>query len=242
MPQESGPEIRVEYGPAGRDTMAAIAEDVASLVSGGASNFQPSSPDLSFELAPAGRETLSAIVGEAKSATPIEVRAHMSTVDYEQRYNTTASMPDIEVREGVVGRDTMAAIASELGEPQTGVRRRVSTKGYDKPLRAFDPAAEVNVIPAPGRDTLEALANAVMAERAPESESREALDVFEMATFVVRGEDLARLSTEQARRQFVEERLLDRLPARNMDEVDRVDVTPWTVKNTVILRVWCRVT
>jgi hypothetical protein len=24
-----------------------------------------------------------------------------------------------------------------------------------------------------------------------------------------------------------------------MDDVDRIDVTPWTVKGTVIVRVWC---
>ncbi len=238
VPQESGPEIKVEYGPAGRDTMAAIAEDVATLVTGGAAAFQPSSPDLSFELAPAGRETLSAIVGEAKSATPIEGRTQMSTLDYEQRFSTT---PDIEVGQSTAGRETMAAIARELSEPSTGVRRRTRTRGYDNSAKAFDPGAEVNVVPSPGRDTLDALANAVMAERAPESEAREVLEVFEMATFVVRGADLARLSSESARRQFVSERLLGRLPARTMEEVDRVDVTPWTVKNTVILRVWCRV-
>ena len=66
------------------------------------------------------------------------------------------------------------------------------------------------------------------------------LEVFEMATFVVRG-DLAHLSSSTARREFVAKRLLHRLPVRAIGEVDRIDVTPWTVRGTVIVRVWCRV-
>jgi hypothetical protein len=65
-------------------------------------------------------------------------------------------------------------------------------------------------------------------------------EIYEMMTFVVRG-DLARLSSTRARREFVAERLLSRLPVRDISEVDRVDVTPWTVHGTVIVRVWCRV-
>jgi hypothetical protein len=61
-----------------------------------------------------------------------------------------------------------------------------------------------------------------------------------MATFVVRG-DLAQLSSVAARRRFVTDRLLHRLPVESIEEVDRIDVTPWTVRGTVIVRVWCRV-
>jgi hypothetical protein len=25
-----------------------------------------------------------------------------------------------------------------------------------------------------------------------------------------------------------------------MDDIDRVDVTPWTVQGTLVVRVWCR--
>ncbi len=62
-----------------------------------------------------------------------------------------------------------------------------------------------------------------------------------MVTFVVRGPELSRLSSQQARRDFVAERLLQRLPVASIDKVDRIDVTPWTVRGTVIVRVWCRV-
>jgi hypothetical protein len=67
-----------------------------------------------------------------------------------------------------------------------------------------------------------------------------ALEIFEMMTYVVRGSDVARLSSEALRRAFVEEHLLSRLPVRSMAEIERVDVTPWTVPGTLVVRVWCR--
>jgi hypothetical protein len=49
------------------------------------------------------------------------------------------------------------------------------------------------------------------------------------------------LASETQRRRFVEIYLLQRLPAQDMARVDRVDVTPWTVRDTLVVRVWCRV-
>jgi hypothetical protein len=231
----------VAYGPAGRETMAAIAEDVAraafpsepvTKVTRAAMPPQTSSPDLSFELAPAGRETLSAIVGEAKQHAPTDVRAPMTTIDYDEPIDRRKSGPEIVVKEMTPGRETLAAIDSEPGAP---ARKRVSTRGYtDAAARPEIQAVRV------GRDTLEALARAVGPDPAPVSGVQPALEVFEMVTFVIRGDDLAALSSETMRRRFVEERLLRRLPIKSMAQVDRIDVTPWTVKNTVVLRVWCR--
>lgn len=221
------------YGPAGRDTLAAIAEDVAAIARGDAPR-QGSSPDVSFELAPAGRETLAAIVGEAAAlGGPGGARAHMTTLSYEERPGgrKEEAGPEIDVREATAGRETLAAIESEAGARAPG-RARTVTRGY-----AEAPAAPAAV----GRDTLNAIARAMTNERAPESATRAALEAFEMATFVVRGDDLTTLSSEAARRAFVKDRLLHRLPVPSMDDVDRIDVTPWTVKNTVIVRVWCRV-
>lgn len=73
------------------------------------------------------------------------------------------------------------------------------------------------------------------------TEDVDSATVFEMATFVVRSPNPTELSSEEARRSFVERRLLHRLPVGDMRLVDRIDVTPWTVQNTVIVRVWCRV-
>jgi len=62
-----------------------------------------------------------------------------------------------------------------------------------------------------------------------------------MLTFVVQDADVASLASETERRRFVEAHLLSRLPAKTMTQVERVDVTPWTVKDTVVVRVWCKV-
>lgn len=92
-----------------------------------------------------------------------------------------------------------------------------------------------------GRETLAAIheelnapAESVEAELVPAT-------IFEMATFVVSGPNPSELSSEAARRGFVEQRLLHRLPAGSMASVERIDVTPWTAPNTVIVRVWCKV-
>jgi len=65
--------------------------------------------------------------------------------------------------------------------------------------------------------------------------------IFEMLTFVVQSADVASLASEEQRRRFVEEHLLQRLPGKTMAGVERIDVTPWTVRDTVVVRVWCKV-
>lgn len=162
------------------------------------------------------------------------------------------SAPDIALGQGPAGRETLSAIADELvAEPATGVRARRHTLGFeDGPAEpAREPAPQITAAPQPaGRDTLAALGRELedkLGASEPESgtqpRSTEALEVFEMVTFVVRGPELSRLSSQQARRDFVAERLLQRLPVASIDKVDRIDVTPWTVRGTVIVRVWCRV-
>jgi hypothetical protein len=165
---ESGPEIDVEYGPVGRETMAAIAAELAS--------------DL--------------------DEPPSEAEA----------FAETQAEPAPERR---VGRDTMDALTDELlreqPAPPAPPRRRRRTRGYEE---------EAGVPPI-----------------AP---AREGLEVFEMVTFVVRGPDIGRLASMAARRIFVTERLIHRLPTRSLSDVDRIDVTPWTDPGTVVVRVWCR--
>lgn len=106
----------------------------------------------------------------------------------------------------------------------------------------------IDVRPA-GRETMAAIEDELareQSERAQDPSPTPTADsagyeIFEMATFVVRGGDLARLSSQAERRQFVTQRLMHRLPVDDPDLVDRIDVTPWTVRGTVIVRVWCRV-
>jgi hypothetical protein len=122
-----------------------------------------------------------------------------------------------------VGRETLAAITAEL-----------IPSARAEPARAV-PAEESKAPVVSNASTRrEALTIDESANEAP-------FAIFEMLTFVVQGPETASLSSEALRRRFVEEHLLHRLPAKNMAQVDRVDVTPWTVRGTVVVRVWCKV-
>ena len=128
--------------------------------------------------------------------------------------------PEVSVVEGPAGRETLALIA-EMARP---TRERKSTLDYGD-----------RISNAPGSKT---------PSRAPtpaKGQKPAALRIFEMLTFVVQGADVASLASEAQRRDFVETRLLQRLPVKTMTEVDRIDVTPWTVRDTVVVRVWCSV-
>lgn len=121
--------------------------------------------------------------------------------------------PVLEISEAPVGRETMAAIAEELTD---AARSRQDTLPY------------ADRIPnAPGA-------------RSPSRADADKLEIFELVTFIVRGNDIGDLSTDAKRRRFVETHLLRRLPGRTMEGVERVEVTPWTAKGTMVVRVWCR--
>lgn len=127
--------------------------------------------------------------------------------------------PEVSVVEGPAGRETLALIA-ELSQPMRTEQitlnygdRISNAPGAKTPSCAPGPPLTVNAVP---------------------------LSIFEMLTFVVQGAEIASLSSETVRRRFVEEHLLQRLPSKNMAHVDRIDVTPWTVQGTVVVRVWCK--
>ena len=199
------------FAPAGRETLAAITTNLAPKADG---------PDLEFHLVPAGRETLAAITAEL-----------------------------------LPGR---ISHADEATEPTTGVRSRQRTRGYSEPPPQPSLAGRMTmpgVAPpanAPAglktdrvsKDTIDALATAMLDVSPSPLSARsraQALEVFELVTFVIKGDDLGQLSTETTRRDFVAERLMHRLPIAAIDQIDRVDVTPWTERGTLILRVWCKV-
>jgi hypothetical protein len=177
-----------------------------------------------------GRVTLAAILAEVQSGAE-------------------DGTPEIEVSQGAAGRETLAAIAEDVLPRAVRPRRR--TLGFEEPrperitggpshqgASAGKPGVE-SVARSPRRASTasESAASAPSGAISPEVE---AFEIHEMVTFVVRG-DLARLSSERARRSFVRDHLAHRLPVATFDDVDRIDVTPWTVKGTVVVRVWCRV-
>lgn len=242
--EAAAPDIRVAYGPAGRETLAAIAEELAAAAQPTA--FTEESPTIEVE---SDREPDKPAPMKPLPSRPPgpQARKRLSTLGYEQRPVVPnfrvprparpSSSPELTFGSAPAGRETLAAISEELtGEPATTVREKGALQpAPDKPR-------------APGRETLHALETELesrLGQSAPESGMQpvsEELEVFEMATFVVRGHELGRLASQKARRDFVEERLKHRLPIASMDQVDHVDVTPWTERGTVILRVWCRVT
>lgn len=202
---------------------------------------QPSSPEVTLAYSEASRATYDAIAEQL----------------------VQADAPEIVIGEAPAGRETLSAIAEELAtslpRPQQTTlpyADRISNAPGAKtpsamPMAPMASAPEIVVGNAPaGRETLSAI-TAELAGDAPEIEisgaapspevDAEPLEIFEMATFVVRGRDMARLASEPSRRRFVEQHLLHRLPTRSMDAVDRIDVTPWTVRDTFVVRVWCRV-
>jgi hypothetical protein len=134
---------------------------------------------------------------------------------------------------------------------------RVPTMPYEERPRPpasrrlpFGSAPEIITIDEVGRATMAAIEEALRAEnlQAPPSRRRqssvpapEAAFIFEISTFVVEGAEVFDKASEAQRREFVERRLLQRLPVLSMDDVVRIDLTPGASPNTMILRVWSRV-
>ncbi|HEY4104357.1 MAG TPA: hypothetical protein VGM44_10715 [Polyangiaceae bacterium] len=218
--------------------MTAIAEELLSVAPPPEPDSADDAPEVSVSESVAGRDTL-ALIAEA----PHPGRTMQSTLNYGDRISNApgaktpsrlpaplhsvartppqSSAPEISVTQGVVGRETLAAITAELIPS------------------AREPAIE-------SRDAEKAPAARIAGTRAEaltidESVNQTPFAIFEMLTFVVQGPETTSLSSEALRRRFVEEHLLHRLPAKNMAQVDRVDVTPWTVRGTVVVRVWCKV-
>lgn len=213
----------------------------------------PAAPEIHVDYTPAGRETLAVI--ERELAEPAAPRA-------------TPSAPSIEIREAPVGRETLAAITEELlvpaprrqpspparsrleslDESDARPRVRLSQRPRRAPQNTLDYAEDAAPVgrserplarPAPRTPTLRPLAGIAPPAAGPADAPQPAYAIFEMATFVVRCSDALGLQSVEERRSFVQEHLLHRLPVPSMASVDRVDVTPWTERGTVVVRVWC---
>jgi hypothetical protein len=172
---------------AGRETLAAIEEELAASRMSGAE-----APVIEISETPAGRETLAAIAEELSEAT----RPRQNTLPYGDRISNAPGAP----------------------APRPAVPR-VLAKAVDE-----SPEVTVEERPAP-----------LTPRQAPEP-----LEIFELLTFIVRGSGAGDLTTDAARRRFVEAHLLHRVPSGSIDDVERIEVTPWTAKGTLVMRVWCR--
>lgn len=181
--------------------------------------MQPSAPEVQIGYKTAGRETLAAI--EHELAQP-----SMSAAD----------APVIEISETPAGRDTLAAIAEELADSMT--RPRQNTLPYGDRISNAPGARSPSRAPAPPA----APTTAIAAEPplAPPRPAEGGVEIFELLTFIIRGNKVGDLSTDAARRRFVEAHLLHRVPSGSMSDVERIEVTPWTAKGTMVVRVWIR--
>jgi hypothetical protein len=193
--------------------MAAISEELVFRETPRAT--EDDGPEVSVVEGPAGRETLALIEGEARPP-----RSRQSTIGYGDRISNapgakTPSQPAKIPSHAPVAKPSSRAPAAKTPSHAPAV----------KPSRA--PAVK-----APSRAPATAKAPTPIAVTPV---------IFEMLTFVVQGADVASLASESQRQRFVETHLLHRLPDQNMAQVDRVDVTPWTVKDTVVVRVWCKI-
>lgn len=185
----SAPEVKVGYKSAGRETMAAIQEELAAP-----SLSTADAPLIEISEAPAGRETMEAIAEELAS----EMRPRQNTLPYADRISNAPG----------------ARLPSRAPTPKEEARR--------------DSAPEVTV-------TAETEIAPPTPRLAPEG-----VEIFELLTFIVRGNKIGDLSTDALRRRFVEQSLLHRIPGNSIDTVERIEVTPWTAKGTMVVRVWCR--
>ncbi len=158
------------------------------------------------------------------------------------------SQPEILVSYKPAGRETLEAITAELVplpvkfEQAAKARRESSspeiTVGEGRIERDTLAAIVAEAGPAPAAEPTPHVAPKTAA--AAPSPAPGALEIFELVTYVVRGGDIARLASETARRSFVEEHLLARLPVSSVADVERIDVTPWTAPGTLVVRVFCR--
>jgi hypothetical protein len=152
-----------------------------------------------------------------------------------RRLATRDSGPEISVAQAPAGRETLAAITEELlGDARA--------PGDTLPYADRVPNAPGAVTPSSSTELRSDPARAPKSRRSAAPAARpDATQVFEVRTFVLYRADADSLKSEQNRRRFVESRLLARLPVRSMQRVTRIDLTPWTEPDTLVLRVWLQV-
>jgi hypothetical protein len=174
----------------------------------------------------AGRDTLAAIE-EEMSAPSL----------------STADAPVIEVSEAPAGRETLAAIAEELANE---MRPRQNTLPYGDKISNAPGAKSPSrmpvapfVAPRPGEGPERSVDGQHQAGPTPRI-AQDGVEIFELLTFIIRGNKVGDLSTDALRRRFVQDHLLHRVPSGSIDTVERIEVTPWTAKGTMVVRVWCK--
>jgi len=174
------------------------------------------------------RRSMQPSAPEVKVGYKTAGRETMAAIEEELRAPrlSTTEAPVIEISEAPAGRDTMAAIAEELANE---MRPRQNTLRYDDKISNAPGAKSPSRMPAPA-----------IAPISQPGVAAEGIEIFELLTFIIRGNKAFDLSTDALRRSFVGEHLLHRLPSASLDAVERIEVTPWSAKGTMVVRLWCR--
>jgi len=192
-----------------------------------------SQPEITLKRAVAGRDTLSAIAEELARDLPKKHRPKLDTLNYEDRpapaqgpRQPEGSSPEvITIGEATLGRATLAAIDEALAAEARAMMAAAERQAAAEARHNASPANPGTAARA-GLASLPALVPA---------------EIFEISTFIIEGDEIFSKASEKARRDFVEQRLLHRLPALSMNEVVRIDVSRGAAPNTVIMRVWSKV-
>jgi len=227
-PSPSAPEVKLSYQAAGRDTLAAIDEELAQALPSPAE-----APVIEISETAIGRETLAAIADEL--ARP--PRARQDTLPYADKIKNAPG-----ARSPSRAPTPPAAPSSTPAPPSARTAsKRPSAKPAVAPAAAPEKqdASAALLAEAPDEVTVRLKRPPLAPPSAPRATTG-AVEIFELVTFIVRGSEVGDLSTDTARRKFVEQHLLRRVPSGSMDAVARIEVTPWTAQGTMVLRLWCR--
>jgi hypothetical protein len=165
--------------------------------------------------------------------------------------------PEAVRRQPDAKRPSQSPSRSSLGAARhtpSSVRPKLDTLGYEDRPRAMrgthgSSPELITIEEAPiGRATQAAIEHELRDEPieafgalgAPIANATPA-EIFEISTFVVTGDEIYGKASEASRRAFVAERVLHRLPVVSMEDVIRIDLSRSPTPNTVILRVWTKV-
>lgn len=156
----------------------------------------------------------------------------------------TPSAPDVKVSYAAAGRETLSAIEEELFGPPFAEGSELGESGA--PAAQSSTSSSLQPPDAKARPPQTTLPYGDRISNAPGAGSpgavKEAaeLEIFELFTFIIRGQKPSELSSDALRRRFVEQHLLSRMARASIDQVERIEVTPWTTHGTLVMRVWVR--
>jgi cell division septation protein DedD len=190
-------------------------------------NRDDDGPEVSVVEGPAGRETLALIEDLARPMRPPQ-----ATVDYGDRISNAPGSKT----------PSHAPVAPKAAQPENAKPKNAKPES-PKPKAARPESAKPDSAKPDSAKPDSAKPDSAKPDSAkPDSAKPESapLTIFEMLTFVVQGADAASLASQEQRRGFVKSHLRQRLPAKDMTRIERIDVTPWPGQDALVVRVWCK--